>query len=325
MALLKRLFAGPVARLAQRFGGKDARFRLAIVAGFAVATVAFTTVVIDDRSGIADSFFGEGGIFSGVGFEQQQQPPEAAAPSQTYGWLSSRRHVARRSLARRVTVAKVQPARFLRSVEHAHSVRFSDTPMELGRQSVCVRLCDGFAFPVGAYHGEQDRASHEATCQSECPGAATALYVQPAGTDTMDDAIRVGTSKSYSDLPYAFHYTTVLSDACTCHPPQGNRIKSLLHDFTLRRGDAVMTATGFKVFHGGARFPYRRDDFLALARSPDVKRGDRDEIHAIERASLNMAPNVIAERAPATAAPVARATTQQLEHQASLTVTPAAP
>ena len=215
----------------------------------------------------------------------------------------------------------------MRSIEHAHTISSTDGPVELGRRSVCVRLCDGFAFPVGAYHGEEDRASHEATCRSECPGAATALYVVPSGADSMDDAVRVGTDKNYSDLPYAFHYTTVLSSACSCHPPEGSRIKSLLRDFTLRRGDAVMTSAGFKVFHGATRFPYKRTDFVKLEQSRDIRKGDRATFREIERASLMSAPNVVAHTAQTGSerpAASGRASIGGLEHQASLTP-PAAP
>ena len=162
---------------------------------------------------------------------------------------------------------------------------------------MCVRLCDGFTFPVGAYHGEGDRPAHEATCQSQCPGARTALYVMPIGSDTVGEAVRVATGQSYSALPDAFHYTAVLSDACSCHPQSGSRIKSLLHDFTLRRGDSVMTGHGLQVFHGGDHYPFTRKDFMALARSPDVHAGDRQLLHAIERASLGRS-SIVAEIAP---------------------------
>ncbi len=301
----------------RRLASPAARFRLAVTAGFLVAAIGFTTVVVSDRDGLADDWFGAGGIF---GLQQPAEPAQqAAAPS---SWFAPRRH-ARRHIAK-VGSAKVDSAKFIRSVERAHSLGTTDGPVELGRRSMCVRLCDGFAFPLGAYHGEQDRAAHEATCHSECPGAATALYVVPSGSDSMDEAVRVGTDKNYSELPYAFHYTTVLSSSCSCHPPEGGRIKSLLHDFTLRRGDAVMTSAGVKVFHGGSRFPYRRNDFVKLEQSRDIRNGDRATFRAIERASLISAPNVVAQIVPAKPAPQpARTATKGLEHQASLTPRPA--
>ena len=287
----------------ERLATPTGRFRLAVTAGFLVSAIGFTTIVVNDQDSIADTAWGLGSLF---GMDQPAEPaPQQAqaAPSRGWGWIMPRRHAhveARREVHReaaRRRVAKVEQVRFMRSVEHTHSLSSTDGPAELGRRSVCVRLCDGFAFPVGTYHGEQDRAAHEATCQSECPGAATALYVVPSGSDTMDEAIRVGTDKNYSDLPYAFHYTTVLSNSCSCHPPEGNRIKSLLHDFTLRRGDAVMTSAGFKVFHGAARFPYRRTDFVKLEQSRDIRAKERATFREIERANLMSAPNIAANTA----------------------------
>ena len=308
--------------IAPRLSSPAARFRLAITAGFLVAAVGFTTIVVSDQDGNADDWFGAGGIFGMQQPAEQAQPQQAEAAPGGWGWLKPRRH-AHREAARHRT-AKVEPAKFMRSVERTHSINSENGPVELGRRSMCVRLCDGFAFPVGAYHGDQDRAAHEATCHSECPGAATALYVVPSGSDSMDDAVRVGTDKNYSEMPYAFHYTTVLSNSCSCHPPQGGRIKSLLHDFTLRRGDAVMTQAGFKVFHGASRFPYHRNDFVKLEQSRDIRKGDRVTFREIERASLMSAPSILARATPAQ--PLAKtATTKGLEHQASLTPPPPLP
>ncbi len=306
--------------VAQRLSSPANRFRLAVTAGFLVSAVGFTTVVISDQDGNADDWFGAGGI---LGMQQPvEQAQQEAAPSGWRSWLAPRRHGHRDAARHRV--AKVESATFLRSVERTRSLRSEDGPVELGRRSMCVRLCDGFAFPVGAYHGEQDRAAHEATCHSKCPGAATALYVVPSGSDSMDEAVRVGTDKNYSELPYAFHYTTVLSSSCSCHPPEGGRIKSLLHDFTLRRGDAVMTQAGFKVFHGASRFPYHRNDFVKLEQSRDIRKGDRATFREIEHASLMSAPNILARSTPSQ--PSAKtATTKGFEHQASLTPPPPLP
>jgi hypothetical protein len=148
---------------------------------------------------------------------------------------------------------------------------------------------------MGLYRGEGDHGAQDSLCHASCPDADTALYVLPAGSDKIADATRAGTGRNYSELPDAFHYTTVLDDACTCHKGGTmGRTLSLLRDLTLRRGDAVMTTGGFRVFHGGRRFPYRREDFVALSRSHDIRQTDRATFGAIERASL---------RAPVTTTP----------------------
>ncbi len=264
-----------------RFADAPARFRTAVAGGFVVAAVG-ALVLGTDRSGSADSFLD---LFGGALFGQAA--PDPTQPSGAW-------HRLRAAVRHRAHPAHVTRTAAMSTVTSGVTHR---APVALARRSMCVRLCDGFAFPVGDYHGEGDRAPHEAACQSQCPGARTALYVTPVGADTMREAVRVGTGQTYSALPDAFHYASVLSDACSCHPPSGNRIPSLLRDFTLRRGDAVMTAGGVRVFHGGAHYPFSRGDFVALARSPDVREADRRTFHAIERASARA--STVAEAQPA--------------------------
>ncbi len=284
--------AGAVSRLAS----PAARFRCAVTAGFAVSAVG-ALVLASGGIGQADDLFSAfGSLFGGLSPTPQYSQPYSQ-PSSAPRARRSQPRFARRHPA---------PARPLVKLVAAHR----EAPVRLGRKSMCVRLCDGFAFPVGAYHGEEDRASHEATCQAECPGARTALYVLPNGSDTIGDAVDVQNGRAYSQIPVAFHYTTFLQDSCSCHPREGNRIASLLHDFTLRRGDAVMTTTGVKVFHGG-HLPYKPTDFVSLSRSRDVHGGKlAATFHAMERASTSpavapvvpgrpTAPSAAVEPAPA--------------------------
>ena len=300
---LSRLFSSANQRISGRVSTKQARFQLAVASGFVIATVGFLVVAADTHYGVAESIFGieMPGIFG----TQPQTYAQAPGPSPQY--YTPRRH--------RVHAAE---ARHPAHVIHVARADSDDRPMSLSGKSMCVRLCDGFAFPVGDYHGNSDRASHEATCQSECPGARTALFVVPAGADSIGDATQVGTGQSYSELPDAFHYTTYIEGSCSCHPQGGNRIKSLLHDFTLRRGDSVMTSKGLQVFHGGSSFPFKRQDFVALSRSRDIRKSDRTSLKAIERASL-VQPTTVAKttsRPMPMAATSPHDGTKTLEHQA---------
>ena len=279
--------------VARRFSTKAARFRCALLTGFAVTALGALTLA-NGSVGNADDLFGR--LFGGL-YQPQQAYPQYASRRFAPSVRSTRRHAAhyaRRRPDERKPVVKLAAAHM-------------NAPVRLGRESMCVRLCDGFSFPVGAYHGDEDRASHEATCQSECPGADTALYVLPNGSDFIGDALEARSGRG-------FHYTTYVHDACSCHPKEGNRISSLLHDYTLRRGDAVMTKTGFKVFHGGVHFPFRQADFVVLAKSRDVQDGQRATFHAIERASLTSPQNAADDPKLATA-PAAPA---KLERQANL-------
>jgi hypothetical protein len=286
-------------RIRRRLTTQASRFRFAVSTGFIIAAAGVLVVGADTRFSRADGLFsflgflGRGGEVSPVYHKAEVEPG----------------------------VQDDTPFRIragLRGSNAVRGVRFrvERKPVPPARLSMCVRLCDGFAFPVGDYRGAGDRAAHEATCQSECPGAATALFVMPRGSDSIADARQVGSGRSYSAVSDAFHYTTYLDETCSCHPAGGNRIKSLLRDFTLRRGDAVMTAEGMRVFHGGVRYPYTRKDFVALAKSQDLRKGDRASLRAIERASLVLPTTVVAASAPTMASNVRLGGTKSLQHEA---------
>lgn len=284
----------------RRFATKTSRFRLAVSSGFVLVAVGTLVVGADMKIGAAQSFWG-GMEFPGFGNDAPQAAPQQQ-PGPSGQYYSPRHH--------RVHLAHGGPGSPL------HHVRFDkDKPLSLARKSICVRLCDGFVFPVGDYHGEGDRPAHEATCQSECPGAKTALFVVPLGSDSIGDATQVGSRRNYSELPDAFHYTTYLDETCSCHPTEGNRIKSLLRDFTLRRGDTVMTPKGLRVFHGGNSYPYKRKDFVALSKSHDIRNADRANLKAIERASL-VQPTTVASSEPLTSDAHTDPSTKSLQHQA---------
>ncbi len=316
-----------VPRFSRRLASKQGRFTLAVSLGFIVTATGVLTVALDARSGNAEGFlnglFGQGSLFG-------QQSSAAMAG---FGETTARRPVARRHAVERVHsvhyVARVphrhahdEPSEGSDAAHFAHAPHAGNGPhvaFSSAAQSMCVRTCDGFAFPVGTYHGAGDLAAHEATCHAECPGAATSLFVLPPSSASIDAAVSVRTGEPYSKLPDAFHYTTLISDACTCHAATGGTMKSLLRDFTLRRGDAVMTAQGFRVFHGGAHYPFRRQDFVALNHSRDVTQDARLTFKAIERASLASYVPLVLSKVPAADAANTPTSggTRQLEHQAS--------
>ena len=53
--------------------------------------------------------------------------------------------------------------------------------------------------------------------------------------------------------------------------PKRPAVVSIYEDRTLRRGDAVMTFAGLRVFAGSRTFPYRPEDFSSLRASRDIK------------------------------------------------------
>lgn len=159
-------------------------------------------------------------------------------------------------------------------------------PSSLPRRSVCVRLCDGYYFPVGPLSRLGDLPDHEAACSGQCPDAPTQLYVEPAGSDRIEDAVSSDGAR-YGALPVAFRNRTTLDNTCTCHRRPGQAL-SLLNDSTLRKGDSIMTPAGIVVFRGAGRSPYAQDDFTTLA-DASIPKDKREILAAIERAAL---PNI---------------------------------
>jgi hypothetical protein len=167
----------------------------------------------------------------------------------------------------------------------------------LPHRAVCVRLCDGYFFPVDSLTRESDLHNQEAACSSLCPDAPTQLFVRPAGSDKIEDAVS-RTGAPYSSLPVAFANRTSTDKTCSCHRHPGETL-ALANDSTLRSGDSIMTPTGIVVFRGSGRMPYAKTDFTTLAKA-SMPKDKRAVLAAIERATL---PTIMRQTVTASAAP----------------------
>lgn len=156
----------------------------------------------------------------------------------------------------------------------------------------CVRLCDGFAFPVGHASGA-NWSVQETACRSACPGAETALFYSPAGAKDFDSMTRG--RLAYTALPTAFRYRDALSPSCSCKATGATLPASaLLRDLTLRPGDIAMTRTGARHFDGARNFPYRGNNFSDALSSLKSKK-DIAIVRAMEVASVR---GIMAEDTP---------------------------
>ena len=91
-------------------------------------------------------------------------------------------------------------------------------------RTMCVRTCDGFAFPVSlsTKSGLFDRDAK--SCAARCPGVETRLFAVPSGQAGLTEARDVQTDAPYADLPNAFRYREVFDRSCSC---RANRSKAL--------------------------------------------------------------------------------------------------
>jgi hypothetical protein len=87
-------------------------------------------------------------------------------------------------------------------------------------RTVCVRLCDGFFYPI-SYSTYSSRFSQDVTqCQQNCAAPAE-LYVYRNPGGEIEQAISLNGSP-YKDLPVAFKYRKSYTPGCSCKEAEYN-------------------------------------------------------------------------------------------------------
>jgi hypothetical protein len=111
-------------------------------------------------------------------------------------------------------------------------------------KAFCVRLCDGYNFPI-AHHANATPAE---LCDAMCPGSRTSIFQGPV----IDDAYSEQGTR-YGDLANAFVYRQHLVPDCTCNGKDGFGLASIdaENDPTLQPGDVVATASGLMAYTPG--------------------------------------------------------------------------
>lgn len=221
----------------------------------------------------------EAGVAAGLVNSANSPISFIMSQAQRTGWASERKAPA-------TSVASSAAS----ATRHAHkraSTVVAQYSSALPRRGVCVRLCDGYFFPTGALSGEGDLNAQEAACSGLCPDAPAQLFIQPAGSDKIEDAVSA-TGAPYTALPVAFSHRLSTDRTCSCHRHPGESF-ALANDPTLRGGDSIMTPKGIMVFRGTGRVPYALGDFTTLAKA-SMPRDKRALLAEIERAALPAAP-----------------------------------
>lgn len=82
--------------------------------------------------------------------------------------------------------------------------------------TVCVRLCDGYYFPVSFATTPESFGRDERKCQSTCGSQAKLfVYRNPGSSPENMQDLR---GQAYSRLPTAFQYRTSYNESCKCKP-----------------------------------------------------------------------------------------------------------
>ena len=83
-------------------------------------------------------------------------------------------------------------------------------------RTVCVRLCDGFYFPISESSQPGNFLADEKSCQAQC-GAPVSLFYRQGYDDDAANMVAL-TGERYGDLLNAFRYRKEYVAACDCKP-----------------------------------------------------------------------------------------------------------
>lgn len=85
-----------------------------------------------------------------------------------------------------------------------------------GHRTVCVRLCDGFSWPISHSTSRDRFAGGAARCSNSCE-AESRLFVG-VGVDARLESMHDIDGNPYTALPNAFRFQTTYDAACRCRP-----------------------------------------------------------------------------------------------------------
>jgi hypothetical protein len=112
--------------------------------------------------------------------------------------------------AAEASVPEAAPARL-----EPYTYRWRTNP-NASYRTVCVRLCDGFYYPIHDASRPDNFLAEDKTCRSSCSAPARLFYQPLTGDDAQ--AMVALTGEAYADLPNAFRYRSEYVDACACKP-----------------------------------------------------------------------------------------------------------
>lgn len=81
-------------------------------------------------------------------------------------------------------------------------------------RTLCVRLCDGYYFPISWATRPSGFSTDDFVCQQRCPGTETRLFAHPTGTESETATSVIG--ERWDALPAAFRYRRERVAGCGC-------------------------------------------------------------------------------------------------------------
>lgn len=212
-----------------------------LILGLGSVTVGTTFVQAAERDSLL-------GFFEALFNSPKQEAPVAPPPQpRRYSSLPDARHIREKPLLQRArSLAALRGTGVMRRRlgERRQQTAVRGSPP--GTRTVCMRMCDGFLFPLGNLASKADLPVHEASCASACPGSETRLLTLAPGETDLDRAVGLN-GQPYRASALANVYRERRVANCSCQPAEGAEPLSLVRDLTLRRGDVVATAESAEV------------------------------------------------------------------------------
>ncbi|MFI0845468.1 DUF2865 domain-containing protein [Mesorhizobium sp. IMUNJ 23232] len=94
-------------------------------------------------------------------------------------------------------------------------------------QTMCVRTCDGYFFPISYASTVSDFDRDQKNCETSCPGTEMQVFFGPSGIDEPADMVSTETGRFYTELPTAFlHQRTDVPQpvGCACNPKKDFKV-----------------------------------------------------------------------------------------------------
>ncbi len=95
-------------------------------------------------------------------------------------------------------------------------------------RTVCVRLCDGFYFPISGATTRGRFYRDAKVCQESC-GSEARLFYLPRGSDDVEHMTDLS-GRGYGHLPQAFLYRKELVAGCACKPEPWSEAELARHE-----------------------------------------------------------------------------------------------
>jgi hypothetical protein len=94
-------------------------------------------------------------------------------------------------------------------------------------RTLCVRMCDGFYFPISYATGSAGFPRDAEKCAAACGGDARLFYHRIPGGDI--EAMVDLTGRAYGSYPTAFKYRKTLVEGCQCRPQPWSEAERARH------------------------------------------------------------------------------------------------